>query len=197
MRIYFYITIFILAILLFSCTTRPEECGLGFTDINGKCYNDNDIAVLQAFIDITSLSIPEYWDVDLNGSIDPLEYGIQEWDRNGRLMLLDIYDYKIRGDTIRGKIPENIGDLTQLKKMNLAFHEISGEIPESIGNLGNLNFLYLYHNQLSGIIPDSICNIFTNLDNFWIQFNLLCPPYPACIPEFEIIPQNTSQCLEQ
>ena len=152
----------------------------------------------QAFIDNTSVLIPSDWDADLDGSIHPLEYGIQEWDNNGRLTLLDIYDYKVRGDTINtisGQIPENIGDLTQLKKMNIALHEISGEIHESIGRLENLDFLYLYHNQLSGIIPDSICNIFPNLEHFWIQYNYLCPPYPACIPGYEIIPQNTSQCL--
>ena len=197
LKIHSYKTIIIISLLFFSCITKSDGCGDGNTEINDKCYNENDIAVLQAFIENTSVSIPEYWDVDSNGSIDPLEYGIQEWDESGRLTLFDIYDYKIMGNTIRGKIPENIGDLTQLKKMNLAVHEISGDIPESIGNLGSLNFLYLYHNQLSGKIPESICNIFTNLDNFWIQFNLLCPPYPACIPEDDIVPQNTFQCLEQ
>ena len=153
--------------------------------------------MLQAFIDNTSSSIPADWDVDSDSSIHPLEYGIQEW-HDGRLTLLDIYDYDyiVSPDTIRGEIPENIGDLTQLKKMNLAVHQISGEIPESIGNLGNLDFLYLYQNQLSGIIPESICNIFPNLAHFWIQYNHLCPPYPACIPEYEIDLQNTSQCLE-
>ena len=189
MRIYFYITIFILAILLFSCTTRPEECGLGFTDINGKCYNDNDIAVLQAFIDSSSATISMTWDRDSSGSVEPIELNIQKWNENGRLTLLWLYD-----DTLSGGIPANIGNLIYLDTLNLAYNQITGQIPESIGKLKNLDYLYLYYNQLSGIIPGTICNIFPNLSHFWIQYNFLCPPYPECLPEYEIIPQDTSQC---
>ena len=181
--------------LLFACTTNPEGCGSGYTDINGKCYHQSDLDVLQDFIDNSSATIPMIWDSDTSGSIEPLELQIQKWDENGRLTKLWFYDYTLSDDyTMSGEIPENIGNLTQLDTLNLAFNQLSGEIPESIGSLINLNYLYLYRNQLSGTIPDSICNIIPNLPHFWIEYNYFCPPYPDCIPEAEINSQNTSQC---
>ena len=176
MKIHSYKTIFILCIVLFSCTTKPEGCGMGYTEINGVCYNNDDIAVLHAF-------------ADSSGFVDPLKLHTQKWNENGRLTLLSLYD-----DTLSGGIPENIGDLTYLDTLNLALNQITGQIPESIGNLEKLDYLYLYSNQLSGTIPDSICNIIPNLLHFWIEYNHLCPPYPDCIPVSEIYPQNTSQC---
>ena len=97
-------------------------------------------------------------------------------------------------DSLFSSIPSNIGDLVFLDTLNLAYNQIIGGIPSSIGNLEKLNFLYLYSNQISGTIPDSICNIFSNINHFWIQYNSLCPPYPECIPINEIVPQNTSNC---
>ena len=181
---------------LFACTTAPEGCGSGYTEINKKCYNQDDLEVLQEFIINSSATIPMIWDSDTSGSIEPLELGIQQkWDENGRLTKLWFYDYTLSDDyTMSGEIPENIGNLTQLDTLNLAFNQLSGEIPESIGSLINLNYLYLYQNKLSGIIPDSICNIIPNLPHFWIEYNYFCPPYPSCISESEINPQNTSQC---
>ncbi len=189
------ILIFLLP-FLFACTTAPEGCGSGFTDINGKCYNQNDLDVLQEFIINSSATIPMIWDSDISGSIEPLELGIQQkWDENGRLTKLWLYDYTLSDDyTMSGEIPENIGNLNQLDTLNLAFNQLSGELPESIGDLINMNYLYLYHNKLSGNIPDSICNIYPNHIKFQIYENYFCPPYPSCIPEDKIVPQNTSQC---
>lgn len=172
-----YIIIFTLSILLFSCTTEPEGCELGFTEINGKCYSDEDMDVLQAFADSSGIVV------------NPLSFSTQKWNENGRLTMLWLYD-----DTLSCGIPENIGNLVYLDTLNLALNQMSGEIPKGIGELENLNYLYLYSNKLSGTIPGSICKIYPNLSNFWIQYNSLCPPYPECIPEYEIHPQDTSQC---
>ena len=181
---------------LFACTTAPEGCGSGYTEINEKCYNQDDLDVLQEFIVNSSATIPMIWDSDTSGSIEPLELGIQQkWDENGRLTKLWFYDYTLSDDyTMSGEIPENIGNLTQLDTLNLAFNQLSGEIPESIGSLINLNYLYLYKNKLGGTIPDIICNIFPNYIKFKIYENYFFPPYPTCFPEDKIGPQNTSQC---
>ena len=172
---------------LFACTTAPEGCGSGYTDINGKCYHQGDLDVLQDFIDKNSMTMT--LDTDDNGTIEPIELQPQKWNDKGRLTMLWLYD-----DTLIGVIPESIGNLTQLDTLNLAFNQLSGEISESIGSLINLNYLYLYKNKLGGTIPDSICNIFPNYIKFQIYENYFCPPYPTCIPEDKIGPQNTSQC---
>ena len=187
--------ILLISFTVFSCTTAPEECGNGYTEIKGKCYNQGDLAVLQDFIDNSSAddsttTITMTLDTDSSSTIEPLELQIQKWNENGRLTMLWLYD-----NTLSGVIPESIGNLTQLDTLNLAFNQLSGEIPESIGSLINLNYLYLYKNKLGGTIPDSICNIFPNYINFQIYENCFCPPYPNCIPFEKIGVQDTSSCL--
>ena len=77
---------------LMACTTQPEGCGSGHSDINGKCYHQSDLDVLQDFIDNSSGSIISNLDTDSSGSIEPLELQIQKWNENGRLTFLWLYD---------------------------------------------------------------------------------------------------------
>jgi hypothetical protein len=58
------------------------------------------------------------------------------------------------------KIPDSIGNLTNLQELNLYGNQLT-EIPESIGNLTNLMTLYVWHNKLIKL-PKSIGNL-TNL----------------------------------
>ena len=179
----------ILLILLLS-VSYSMECDEGYTEIDGECYYQSDLDVLQEFIDNSSETIDMDMDVDSSGVIESIELGIQKWSENNRLYFLWIYDKQLSGE-----IPESIGNLTMLDTLNLSYNQLSGEIPESIGNLTNLGWLYLYLNQLSGIIPDTICNIYPNLTNFYIPYNQLCPPYPECLTEENIGVQDTSECI--
>ncbi len=175
---------------LMACTTQPEGCGSGHSDINGKCYHQSDLDVLQDFIDNSSGSIISTLDTDLSGTIEPLELQIQKWNENGRLTFLWLYD-----DSLSGEIPESIGKLTFLDTLNLSYNQLTGKLPKSIGRLAHLNWLYIYWNQLSGVMPDSLCNIYPNLTNTYFAYNQFCPPYPSCIPFEKIGVQDTSNCL--
>ncbi len=174
---------------LFACTTELEGCGREHTDINGKCYHQNDLDVLQDFIDNSSGSIISTLDTDSSGTIEPLELQIQKWNENGRLTFLWLYD-----DSLSGEIPESIGKLTFLDTLNLSYNQLTGNLPESIGRLTHLNWLYLYLNQLSGMMPDSLCNIYPNLTNTYFAYNQFCPPYPSCVPIGKIGAQDISNC---
>jgi len=57
---------------LMACTTQPEGCGSGHSDINGTCYHQSDLDVLQDFIDNSSGSIISTLDTDSSGTIEPL-----------------------------------------------------------------------------------------------------------------------------
>ena len=175
---------------LMACTTQPEGCGSGHSDINGKCYHQSDLDVLQDFIDNSSGSIISNLDTDSSGSIEPLELQIQKWNENGRLTFLWLYD-----DSLSGEIPESIGKLTFLDTLNLSYNQLTGKLPKSIGRLAHLNWLYIYWNQLSGVMPDSLCIIYPNLTNTYFAYNQFCPPYPSCIPFEKIGVQDTSNCL--
>jgi len=181
--------VIIVPFLSLSCTTQPEGCGTGYLDINGKCFNQGDLDVLQNFIDNSSGTIKSSLDTDSSGTIEPLELQIQKWNENGRLTFLWLYN-----DSLSGEIPKNIGELTFLDTLNLGSNQLSGTIPESIGRLSQLNWLYFYLNQLSGVIPDSICTIYSNLTNTSFAYNQFCPPYPGCISIEKIAPQDTSNC---
>ena len=174
---------------LMACTTQPEECGSGHSDINGKCYHQSDLDVLQDFIDNSSGSIISTLDTDLSGTIEPLELQIQKWNENGRLTFLWLYD-----DSLSGEIPESIGLLTYLDTLNLSYNQLAGELPKSIGRLTHLNWLYFHLNQLSGMMPDSLCNIYPNLTNTYFAYNQFCPPYPSCVPIGKIGTQDISNC---
>jgi hypothetical protein len=181
--------VIIVPFLSLSCTTQPEGCGTGYLDINGKCFNQGDLSVLQNFIDNSSGTIKSSLDTDSSGIIEPLELAIQKWNENGRLTYL-----WLKYDSLSGEIPRNIGELTFLDTLNLGSNQLSGTIPESIGRLSQLNWLYFYLNQLSGVIPDSICTIYSNLTNTSFAYNQFCPPYPGCISIEKIAPQDTSNC---
>ena len=70
------------------------------------------------------------------------------------LTYLGLYD-----NQLTGSIPSEIGDLTNLTFLNLRSNQLTGEIPSEIGNLTNLYQLNLSNNLLSGIIPDIICDL--------------------------------------
>ncbi|OUM58366.1 hypothetical protein PIROE2DRAFT_16373 [Piromyces sp. E2] len=65
----------------------------------------------------------------------------------------------LRDNGLSGAIPESIGKLTNLTKLNLSGNNLSGPIPESIGNLTELTTLELSNNNISGTIPNSIINL--------------------------------------
>lgn len=60
---------------------------------------------------------------------------------------------------ISGNIPAELGNLLQLEILAINGTAVSGSIPESLGNLSNLKQLHLSSNQLSGTIPESLGNL--------------------------------------
>lgn len=63
---------------------------------------------------------------------------------------------RLQAKGLRGKIPDEILELTSLTHLHLQNNQLSGEIPPGIGQLESLNTLSLSINQLSGEIPPGI-----------------------------------------
>jgi len=58
-----------------------------------------------------------------------------------------------------GVIPDVIGELHDLKGLNLSYNKLTGHIPQSMGNLTNLESLDLSSNMLTGRIPVKLTNL--------------------------------------
>ncbi|UZR92593.1 gliding motility-associated C-terminal domain-containing protein [Chondrinema litorale] len=106
----------------------------------------------------------------------------QQWDLNAarstwKGVTLDATDATIVTELqlnnfgIEGKIPVNIGCLTNLQTLNLSGNSFNGSIPTEIGNLTNLYTLNLSDNQLSGSIPEEIFTKLTSLTSLNLSNN--------------------------
>ena len=102
---------------------------------------------------------------------------IGEWfgvttDGNGRVIRLDL-------DTnwLDGKMPPQLGNLSNLRTLSLRANRLSGKIPPGLGNLSFLRVLDLSQNQLSGHIPSELTNLL-NLRSMALSQNRLSGEIP-------------------
>lgn len=93
-----------------------------------------------------------------------------------------------RAGSFTGKIPESIGDFSELNYLYLSNLGLTGDLPQSIGKLKKLKYLSLGNEDMSGGSP---CNqltgtlqplepIFENLIHFGIRYN----KFEGNLPEF-------------
>jgi len=179
-----------------------SECFIGCIDgeeveLWGECYNiEETTEILLPSSQLTG-EIPESIGnlINLNSLVlynNQLTGEIPESIGN----LIDLTWLNLYNNQLNGDVPESIGNLINLTSLDLGFNQFSGEIPQSLGGLINLNHLWLFNNQLNGDVPISICNIYQNLEHFYINNNQLCPPYPECLSEWSIGFQDISECGE-
>ncbi|WCJ33690.1 BRI1-like 2 [Euphorbia peplus] len=79
---------------------------------------------------------------------------------------------------LRGKIPDEIGDMMALQVLVIAGNQLSGEIPPSLGQLKNLGVFDASHNRLQGQIPDSFSQL-----SFLVQIDLSYNELTGEIPQ--------------
>ena len=82
--------------------------------------------------------------------------------------------------SLRGSVSAAIGNLTELKNLDLSYNSLSGSIPNAIGNLTKLVELELGDNNFTGRIPTAIGNL-TNLERLQLRSNNLSGSIPAAI----------------
>jgi Leucine-rich repeat (LRR) protein len=161
----------------------PSEIG-NLTNLTTLKLSSNQLTGIPSEIGaLTNLEYLSLSQNDITGSI-PSEIG----------NLTNLTELNLGENQLTGEIPSEIGNLTNLTSLSLFNNQLTGEIPSEIGNLMNLIALVLRDNQLTGEIPESICDIYPNLNTFYINNNQLCPPYPSCIPQWMIDSQDTSNC---
>lgn len=117
----------------------------------------------------------DQWEVNFNWLRDePLDtwWGV-DTDSSGRVVRLDLHRNRLRGE-----LPHELGDLTELKYLNLSINYIEGEIPIGMGGLSKLEFLDISRNNLTGGLPAQLDGM-SSLRYLYLWSNELCCPIPA------------------
>ena len=73
---------------------------------------------------------------------------------------------------LNGRIPPELGGLSNLTRLFLHGNQLTGEIPPELGGLSNLTWLWLHRNQLTGEIPPELGGL-SNLTGLWLYGNQL------------------------
>ena len=140
----------------------------------GSVDSDEDRPALEALYAATN---GQNWEESDNWLS---ERPISEWhgvtvDVNGRVNGL-----YLSSNDLAGEIPDDLGSLTGLRRLNLGSNDLTGEIPEELGELANLDRLVLSRNQLTGPIPAELSAL-TNLKWVLLGGNELDGTIPAGI----------------
>ena len=76
-----------------------------------------------------------------------------------------------------GRIPEALGNLSNLESLFLNGNGLTGPVPPGLGRLSNLRSLSLGGNELTGRIPEALGNL-SNLESLSLNGNGLTGPVP-------------------
>ena len=108
---------------------------------------------------------------------------------NSRVTELHLY-----GDQLTGRIPPELGNLSQLTILDLHSNELTGNIPATLGNLSQLQALGLSGNQLTGNIPPALGNL-PKLEWLNMSYNQLTgiPPELGNLPKLKMLNLESNQ----
>ncbi len=100
---------------------------------------------------------------------------------------IELAGYLLTFGQLENSIPPELGQLTQLRSLNLSGNQLSGSIPPELGQLTSLQDLKLYSNDLSGPIPPEFGQL-TQLRSLILSQNQLSGSIP---PELGQLTQLT------
>ncbi len=89
-------------------------------------------------------------------------------------------------NNLNGKLPASLGELKNLRKLELSFNPISGSIPTEFGNMENLEVLAINGTAVSGSIPESLSRL-SNLKQLHLSSNQLSGTIPNSLGELKKI----------
>ncbi|XP_024531074.1 LRR receptor-like serine/threonine-protein kinase GSO2 [Selaginella moellendorffii] len=92
--------------------------------------------------------------------------------------------FSLAGNRLQGTIPEEIGIMTMVEKINLSGNNLSGGIPRGISKCVQLDTLDLSSNELSGLIPDELGQL-SSLQGLDLSNNRLTGKIPVFLAKLQ------------
>ncbi|PSR98712.1 Receptor kinase-like protein Xa21, processed [Actinidia chinensis var. chinensis] len=158
-----------------KCLGLPnlEQLHLGLNNLSGKIPDIISNASKLTSIDLGSNMftgpIPNSLDNPLNGAL-PVSIG----------NLSTFLESIVAGDCgFKGKIPNEIGNLSNLASLGLNNNYLIGSLPKTVKQLQRLQRLTVYKNQQQGSIPNELCNL-QRLGTLGLGGNNFSGMVPAC-----------------
>lgn len=85
------------------------------------------------------------------------------------------------GCMIMGKIPDEIGNLSNIYNLDFTDNDLTGSIPTTaLRGLRSLQGMFLGYNKIQGSLPDNLCNL-PELSHLHLRHNQISGPIPDCI----------------
>ncbi|KAM7467749.1 hypothetical protein LguiB_015311 [Lonicera macranthoides] len=147
------------------------ELHLGFCNLPGNLSlslpltNSSSLAVIDLSENLFDSSSSYNWLVNLSSG--------------GSLVELNMY-----GNRLRGSVPETLGNLVSLEKLDLSFCELRGEIPKSFRNLIHLRSFELYYSEISGKLPEFFQTLALDAEKSLEYLGLEGNQFSGSLPDF-------------
>jgi Leucine-rich repeat (LRR) protein len=146
-------------------------------------FSENSLTGTLPWADIAKF--PSLTRIEMSGN--ELKGGLN--DAMGQLSTLNM---NLQSNELTGTIPTAIGNLTDIRQLQLGGNQLSGRLPSELGNLGNLQELTLEDNySLSGTIPTELAEL-SELGEFYMFY--MMAGYGAVEPLSKL---NDFLCLNQ
>ena len=152
----------------------------GIPEVQGSsCASEDSLEDREVLVELYDALDGENWTNNTNWLSDrPVRawHGVTN-DASGRVtrLLLD-------SNGLAGKIPKELGSLSNLKRLEFGNNRLTGEIPAELGNLSDLETLQLGNSPpaggLSGGIPKELGSL-SKLEVLNLRFNQLTGEMPA------------------
>ncbi|XP_040361572.1 putative receptor-like protein kinase At3g47110 isoform X2 [Rosa chinensis] len=149
--------------------TKLQLLKLGWNNltIDSSTQQDNLLSCLANLRYLTELTLS---DNPLNANL-PISF---------RNLSISLQIIRLGQCNMRGNIPNDIGNLSSLIRLELENNQLSGPIPTSVGGLQNLQGMYLSYNKFQGHILDELCQL-ENLNALLLGGNQLIGSIPSCL----------------